>query len=125
MALRHQIASWSASWVRPGRGSARGDRAFPATLLHRLRPGEFDRLRLLVRPETVLRRRVPRVYLPASLAAPRPIRQYQAVTALPGLLPPSPAIPGSGCPQLHPPLRRQGDEGLPPPSKQQHLVAHA
>ena len=41
--------------------------------------------------------------IPSRLARrTRPIRQYQAVTALSGLLPPSPATPGSGCPQPHP-----------------------
>ncbi len=33
----------------------------------------------------------------------RTIWQYQHVMALSGLLPPSPAPPGSGCPQLHQP----------------------
>ena len=33
----------------------------------------------------------------------RPIWQYWHVPALSGLLPPSPAPPGSGCPQLHRP----------------------
>ena len=33
----------------------------------------------------------------------RPIWQYWPVPALSGLLPPSPAPPGSGCPQLHRP----------------------
>src|ERR1700748_428638 len=33
----------------------------------------------------------------------RPIWQYQDVPALSGLLPPSPAPPGSGCPQLQRP----------------------
>ena len=33
----------------------------------------------------------------------RPIRSYWTVPSLSGLLPPSPAPPGSGCPQLHRP----------------------
>ncbi len=38
---------------------------------------------------------------PSDLACrTRPVWQYQTVPALSGLLPPSPAFPGSGCPQL-------------------------
>ena len=44
------------------------------------------------------------------------IWQCWRVPALSGLLPPSPAPPGSGCPQLHRPCcDRTGGEGLPPP----------
>src|SRR5215472_2071871 len=45
----------------------------------------------------------------------RPIRQYRDDATLSRLLPPSPPIHGSGCLQLHPPLRRLGDGGLSPP----------
>jgi hypothetical protein len=45
---------------------------------------------------------VPLVHLPVSLTAGRAVRQYRHAPALSGLLPPSPASPGSGCPQLHP-----------------------
>ena len=39
---------------------------------------------------------------PSRLACrTRPVWQYQGVPSLSGLLPPSPASPGSGCPQLH------------------------
>ncbi|MET9915096.1 DUF6300 family protein, partial [Streptomyces sp. NPDC006476] len=37
------------------------------------------------------------------------------VPALSGLLPPFPASPGSGCPQLQPLLRQRVGAGLPPP----------
>ena len=41
--------------------------------------------------------------IPSRLAhSARPIRQYQAGTTSSRLLPPSPAIPGSGCLQLQP-----------------------
>ena len=41
--------------------------------------------------------------IPSRLAhRARPIRQYQADTTSSRLLPPSPAIPGSGCLQLQP-----------------------
>ena len=43
---------------------------------------------------------VPRVLLSIPLAGTRTIWQYWHVPALSGLLPPSPAPPGSGCPQL-------------------------
>ena len=40
------------------------------------------------------------VHLPVSLAGPGAVWQYRPVPSLSGLLPPSPASPGSGCPQL-------------------------
>ena len=43
---------------------------------------------------------VPRVHLSVSLAGPAHLA-VRTVPALSGLLPPSPATPGSGCPQLH------------------------
>ena len=46
---------------------------------------------------------VPRVLLSATLAGPAPSGSTRHVPALSGLLPPSPAPPGSGCPQLHQP----------------------
>jgi hypothetical protein len=46
---------------------------------------------------------VPRVLLSATLAGPAPSGSTGHVPALSGLLPPSPAPPGSGCPQLHRP----------------------
>src|SRR5205823_12050084 len=46
---------------------------------------------------------VPRVLLSATLAGPAPSGSTGYVPALSGLLPPSPAPPGSGCPQLHRP----------------------
>src|SRR6266516_8045315 len=46
----------------------------------------------------------------------RAIWQYWRVPALSGLLPPSPALPGSGCPQLRrPAATRSAAEGLSPP----------
>ena len=46
---------------------------------------------------------VPRVLLSIHARRTRTIWQYWHVPALSGLLPPSPAPPGSGCPQLHRP----------------------
>ena len=46
---------------------------------------------------------VPRVLLSATLAGPAPSGSTGHVPALSGLLPPSPAPPRSGCPQLHRP----------------------
>ena len=46
---------------------------------------------------------VPRVLLSATLTGPTPSGSTGHVPALSGLLPPSPAPPGSGCPQLHRP----------------------
>lgn len=46
---------------------------------------------------------VPRVLLSISLAGPAPSGSTGHVPALSGLLLPSPASPGSGCPQLHRP----------------------
>ena len=46
---------------------------------------------------------VPRVLLSATLAGPAPSGSTGHVPALSGLLPPSPAPPGSGCPQLRRP----------------------
>jgi hypothetical protein len=45
---------------------------------------------------------VPRVLLSATLTGPAPSGSTGHVPALSGPLPPSPAPPGSGCPQLHP-----------------------
>jgi hypothetical protein len=60
----------------------------------------------------------PRLFLFIPLAEPRTIWPCLHVTALSGLLPPSPARPGSGCPQLHRPCcDRSGGEGLSPPLK--------
>ena len=61
---------------------------------------------------------VPRVLLFVTLAEPAPSGSPGYVSALSGLLPPSPAPPGSGCPQLHRPCcDRSGGEGLSPPLK--------
>jgi hypothetical protein len=46
---------------------------------------------------------VPRVLLSATLAGPAPSGSADTSRLLSGLLPPSPAPPGSGCPQLHRP----------------------
>src|SRR5215472_1716067 len=46
---------------------------------------------------------VSRVLLSVTLAGPAPSGSTGHVPALSGLLPPSPAPPGSGCPQLHQP----------------------
>jgi hypothetical protein len=46
---------------------------------------------------------VPRVHLPVSLAGPTPSSSTGASRRCWGCFPPSPASPGSGCPQLHRP----------------------
>jgi hypothetical protein len=55
----------------------------------------------------------------------QPIRQCQADATLSRLLPPSPATPGSGCPQLHPTAatarRRRSSTSI---RQQQRLAAH-
>ena len=55
LALRHQIAVLERQLGKTRPRFCPADRAFLAALLHRLRPGVLGRLRLLVRPETVLR----------------------------------------------------------------------
>ena len=66
LALRHEIAVFrrKVSRPKPGRADQLGgkkvrftppDRALLAALLHRLRPQTLRRMRLLVRPDTVLR----------------------------------------------------------------------
>ena len=55
----------------------------------------------------------------------RAIWQCWPVPALSGLLPPSPAPPGSGCPQLQPPgATGRRWRSLSPNTKQQRLTAH-
>ena len=55
LALRHQIAVLERQLGKEKVRFTRGDRAFLAALLHRLPPEVLRRLRLLVRPDTVLR----------------------------------------------------------------------
>src|SRR3954468_3230510 len=54
----------------------------------------------------------------------RAIRWCSRDPALSGLLPPSPAVPGSGCPQLHQTAATARRRGLAPRPIQQRLVAH-
>lgn len=68
--------SCSGSWARPGRGSPPGDWAFMAALLHRLPRGVLGRFRLLVRPETVLRRNAARSR-PRLPVRPRTVRSVR------------------------------------------------
>ncbi|GAB2991880.1 helix-turn-helix domain-containing protein [Saccharothrix stipae] len=56
LALRHQITVLERQLGQTRPRLSPGDRAFLAALLHRLPVGTLRRLRLLVRPETVLRR---------------------------------------------------------------------
>jgi hypothetical protein len=54
---------------------------------------------------------------PSDLACrTRPVWRYRTVPALSGLLPPSPALPGSGCPLLHHTAATVWRRGLSPPS---------
>ena len=54
---------------------------------------------------------------PSDLACrTRPVWRYRTVPALSGLLLPSPAFPGSGCPLLHHTAATAWRRGLPPPS---------
>jgi hypothetical protein len=64
--------------------------------------------------------------IPSRLAhRTRPIRQYQADTALSRLLPPSPATPGSGFLQLHPTAATAGRwRSFTSIRNSQRLVAH-
>jgi putative transposase len=55
LALRHQIAVLERQLGKEKVRFTPGDRAFLAALLHRLPPEVLRRLRLLVRPDTVLR----------------------------------------------------------------------
>ncbi|MBM7809690.1 hypothetical protein [Saccharothrix algeriensis] len=55
LALRHQITVLERRLDKTRPGFSPGDRAFLAALLHRLPVATLRRLRLLVRPETVLR----------------------------------------------------------------------
>src|SRR4051812_2693429 len=55
LASRISSRAWSASWVGRGCGSPRPDRVFLAALPDRLSPEALRRMRLLVRPDTVLR----------------------------------------------------------------------
>ena len=48
-------------------------------------------------------------------APPRPCMIFCPMSRVLGLLPPSPAPPGPGCPQLHLLLRQDGGDGLSPP----------
>jgi putative transposase len=55
LALRHQLAVLERQMGRTRVRFAPTDRAFLAALLHRLTPDALHRMRLLVRPDTVLR----------------------------------------------------------------------
>jgi hypothetical protein len=55
LALRHQITTLERQLGNARLRLSPGDRAFLAALLHRLPADALRRLRLLVRPETVLR----------------------------------------------------------------------
>jgi len=76
----------------PPRNEGMGTRRSPAQI-HRVRAGG-----LFLRGVTTL---VPCVHLLVSLAAPAPSGSPGASRRCRGCLPPSPASPGSGCPQLH------------------------
>ncbi len=68
---------------------------------------------------------VPRVLLSVMPTGPAPSGSAGAPRPCRGRLPPSPAPPGSGCPQLpHPCCVRDEGEGLPPPLQSQRLTAH-
>ena len=58
---------------------------------------------------------VSHVHLPVSLAGPAPSGSTGSSRRCQGCLPPSPASPGSGCPQLHPAATTAGGGGLSPP----------
>ena len=75
--------------------------AFACAGTHRARPvsARFEPVHALKGVMTP----VPLVLLSVSLAGPAPSGSTEHVPALSGLLPPSPAPPGSGCPQLHRP----------------------
>ncbi|WP_373310871.1 hypothetical protein [Streptomyces umbrinus] len=117
----------------------------PPALLHRVQHRPPRPIAVEVRMENWLHpalqiRRGHRLSLPVSLTGPAPWQCWHVPT-LSGLLPPSPAFPGSGCPQLHPaaaarsrrsftPARLQAPRGArgPRPShpdqQQQTLPSH-
>jgi hypothetical protein len=66
----------------------------PPAHIHQVRAGAS--LRGVLTP-------VPRVRLSIPLAGPAPSGSTETSRLCQGRLPPSPAPPGSGCPQLHPP----------------------
>src|SRR6195952_3668172 len=59
---------------------------------------------------------VPRVYLPASLTRPGPSGSAGPVRLCRGCSHPPPRSPDQAAASFTPPLRRPGDQGLPPPS---------
>lgn len=84
-----------ASDIDQPRSSPRQDvdtRCYPAQI-RQIRAGG-----LLLRSFQTL---VPHVYLPISLAGPRPSGSTGPSRRCRGCCPPSPVSPGSGCPQLH------------------------
>src|SRR4051794_5122700 len=110
---------------RPGVAAARS-RRHPANLglprtavpthIHRVRAG-VSRLRGFDHWFTCI--------TPIHLACrARTVRRFPHVTSLSGLLSPSPAAPGSGCPQLHRAAATAQRRGLTPRPNQQRLVAH-
>ncbi len=58
---------------------------------------------------------VPLVHLLVSLAGPAPSGSTGTSRLCQGCFPPSPASPGSGCPQLHPAAATASEDGLSPP----------
>ncbi len=82
---------------------------------HAPRPAQSTRLEPVYRSKDVLTL-VPRVLLSITLAGPTPSGSTDASRRCRGCFPPSPAPPGSGCPQLHCSCcDRTGGEGLSPP----------
>jgi hypothetical protein len=101
LALRHQIAVLERQLGQQKVRFTPGDRAFLAALLHRLPTHGLRRLRLVVRPDTVLRSPRP--------DRPPPRRRVPAQahwTAADGTFDPgSGGTPGQGEPQLGVPAR--------------------
>src|SRR5216684_625268 len=68
---------------------------------------------------------VPCVYLPVSLTAPGPSGSAEPARLCRGCSRPHRRPPAQTSSSFTPPLRRQGNGGLTPPSEQQRLVAHS
>jgi hypothetical protein len=98
--LRHEYAVDLPHGLPAGNGKPTQE--FPAHIADGCapRPAQIRQVRAGVQMEG-RKTPVPRVLLSVTLTGPAPSGSTGHVPALSGLLPPSPAPPGSGCPQLH------------------------
>jgi hypothetical protein len=122
--LRHEYAAGLPRGLPAGNGKP--TQKFPAGVAaDRCAPraAQIRQVRAGVQMEDVTTP-VPLVLLSVPLTEPAPSGSAGHVPALSGLLPPSPAPPGSGCPQLHPlTATRQAAKVSHLHSNQQRLTA--